>query len=90
MYQRLFIGEKFILTAFPFPAMVTTEKADDFNIEWESSNPDIIAVINGLIIPKQNGSAIITAKLSGTNISDSVNITATKREENQYSRNYRK
>lgn len=78
------IGKKFILTAFPFPCSVDNSSSDDFAIEWTSSDPEKAKVIQGLVIPESVGEVTIIAKLSGTEISDSVTITISEDEEPTY------
>ncbi len=46
----------------------------NYNIEWTSSNPDIVMVDNGIATSVAPGDAVITASLNG--VSDSISIHA--------------
>ena len=81
--QTLETGKQYPLTAYPYPYNITGEdgKADEFDVEWHSSDPDIITVIDGLLIAKKAGSAEITATLIGTDMSDTVTIKVEDQKE---------
>ena len=81
--QTLETGKQYPLTAYPYPYNITGEdgKADEFDVEWHSSDPDIITVIDGLLIAKKAGSAEITATLMGTDMSDTVTIKVEDQKE---------
>lgn len=74
--ETLETGKQYPLTAYPYPYNITGDdgKADEFDVEWHSSDPDIITVIDGLLIAKKAGSVEITATLIGTDMSDTVTI----------------
>lgn len=76
-------GKQYPLTAYPYPFNVVTEsgKADEFDVEWKTSDSSVVAVIDGLLIAKEEGTAEITATLMGTDMSDTVTITVEDPEE---------
>lgn len=53
---------------------ITPEDATD-EIIWESSNPSIVSVDNGMITGITSGKATITARSKDGNVSDSIEIT---------------
>ena len=74
------VGKQYPLVAYPYPFNVinASGKSDQFDVTWSSSNSNILAVIDGLLIAKNTGTAKITATLTGTNISDTVTISVVK------------
>ena len=74
--ETLETGKQYPLTAYPYPYNITGSdgKADEFDVEWSSSNNDVITFIDGLLIAKKAGTAKITATLMGTDMSDTVTI----------------
>ena len=75
--ETLETGKQYPLTAYPYPYNITGSngKADAFDVEWSSSNSDVLTVIDGLLIAKKAGTAKITAKLMGTDLTDTVTVT---------------
>lgn len=73
--ETLYTSYKYALSAVPYPFNVNHDgKSDQYDISWLSSDKSVAAVIDGLVIPKKAGTVTITAKLAGTNISDSCTI----------------
>jgi hypothetical protein len=74
--SALHVGKQYPLTAYPYPFNIigADGKADQFDVQWKSSNNDIAIVIDGLIIAKKAGTVKITATLTGTKMSDTVTI----------------
>lgn len=75
--ETLETGKQYPLSAYPYPFSITGEdgKADEFDVEWSSSDSSVISVIDGLLIAKKPGTVEITATLMGTDMSDTVIIT---------------
>lgn len=74
---ELQIGDMYALEAMPYPYNVTT---DSYNIEYSTSDDSVIACFNSVLIPKAVGSAIITAKISNTDISCQLEITVSEKQ----------
>jgi uncharacterized protein YjdB len=54
---------------------VSPAAASDYTLEFISDKPDVVTAGIGTLIAKSEGSANITAKISGTEISDTIVIT---------------
>ena len=76
------IGTQYPLTALPYPFRIIGDdgKADAFDVVWSTEDSEVLNVIDGLLIAKQQGTVQITAALTGTDICDSVTITVTEPE----------
>ena len=72
----IYVGDMIALSALPFPF----QTGQTYRIEWATSDPNVIECVNGLLTAKTIGSATITATITGTNISDSVEITVSETE----------
>lgn len=64
------IGEQQALTA-----TLTPENADNTNIRWASSNPDIAMVSNGIILGINLGECLIVASSEDNHASDTCHVT---------------
>ena len=79
--STLYFGYKYALAAFPYPYDRNRNgKADQYDVNWISSNESIAKVVDGLVIPKKLGKVTITAKLLRTSITDSVTIEIVERK----------
>ena len=76
------VGKQYPLVAYPYPFVIKdeNEKASQFDVYWETSDSDIITVIDGLLIAKKAGTVEITATLFGTEVSDTVTVTVVEPE----------
>ena len=72
--KSIYKGKQYPLTAFPYPLKTTGSSNSDYDVVWSSSNSNVAAVYDGLVIAKKSGKAVITAKLRGTKIKDSFTI----------------
>ncbi len=81
--ETLAVGKQYPLTAYPYPFRIQDEKgkADEFDVVWTSDDRDVLAVIDGLLIAKKPGTAVITATLRGTALSDTVTVRVEEPEE---------
>ena len=70
--DELELDDIFACEAYPYPYNIHTTR---YNVEYESSNPEIIECIKGVLFAKKIGSATITAKLSNSNLSCSKEIS---------------
>lgn len=61
---------------------IAPDDAANKDVEWYSSNSDIVSVTNGKITAKKAGNAIITIKAKETGISSSCKVTVTAKVEN--------
>lgn len=66
----LFVGGQLQLSAKVFP-----ENTTDKNVIWESSNPQIVSVSNGLLTAKSVGAVDITVKSKNNNITAVCRVT---------------
>ena len=66
--DELIVGKQFSIAACPAPYSVTNK--DEFDVIWESSDPSVCPVIDGLLLPKKTGEVTITATLTGTDMKD--------------------
>lgn len=66
------VEDIFACEAYPYPYDIHTTK---YNVEYESSNPSVIECIKGVLFAKQEGKAVITAKLSNSTLTCSKEIT---------------
>ena len=77
----LYLGYKYALSAIPYPFEIHGDpKADQYDVNWESSDESIAQVIDGLVIPKKLGKVTIKAQLLRTKFYDTVNIEILNRE----------
>ena len=61
---------------------ILPDDAANKDVEWSSSNPDVVSVENGKITAKNVGNAIITLKAIETGITATCNVTVTSKVEN--------
>ena len=62
--STLYFGYKYALAAFPYPYdRNCLGKADQYDVNWVSSDETIAKVVDGSVIPKKLGKVTITAKL---------------------------
>lgn len=61
---------------------IAPDDAANKDVEWYSSNADIVSVANGKITAKKAGNATITIKSTETGISSSCKVTVTAKVEN--------
>lgn len=61
---------------------IAPDDAANKDVEWYSSNSDIVSVANGKITAKKAGNATITIKSTETGISSSCKLTVTAKVEN--------
>lgn len=81
--EALRIGQTFPIGAIPYPINLygdgTNGNIPNYYIEWESSNEEVAKVKYGVIEPLGIGKTIITAKIQGTEITDSLEIEVIKK-----------
>lgn len=82
--SELEVGKKYNLEAHPYPYDVT---ATPFNIEYETNNAEVLECYKGFLIAKAVGTAKITARISNTDITASLEIAV--REVQEIEKNYR-
>lgn len=70
--EEIEVDDIFACEAYPYPYDVYTSQ---YNVEYESSNPDIIKCIKGVLFAITEGKATITAKLSNSSLTCSKEIT---------------
>ncbi|WP_346697911.1 hypothetical protein [Thomasclavelia spiroformis] len=77
--EPLRVGQIYSMGAIPYPIDLygdgTTENIPNYTIDWESSNTEIAIVKYGIITPLKPGETTITAKIHGTSITDSFELT---------------
>lgn len=61
---------------------IAPDDAANKDVEWSSSNADVVSVENGKITAKKSGNATITIKAKETGISSSCKVTVTAKVEN--------
>ena len=61
---------------------IAPDDAANKDVEWSSSNADVVSVTNGKITAKKAGNATITLKAKETGISSSCKVTVTAKVEN--------
>lgn len=69
------VGDMYALEAMPYPYNV---KQDSYNIEYTSSNSEIVECYQGVLIAKSEGNVIITAKISNSTITCEISIEVEK------------
>ena len=69
--RNLYVGDMVALSALPHPFTATNQ----YLIEWTTSDNEIVECVNGLLFAHKSGEVTITAKIFGTEISDSITIT---------------
>ena len=74
---KMNIGDKDILNAI---VKRGKEELTDINIEWSSSDDNIVSVFNGTVIANSLGEATITATISDTNISTTMQVSVVEEE----------
>ena len=74
---KMNIGDKDILNAI---VKRGKEELTDINIEWSSSDDNIVSVLNGTVIANSLGEATITATISDTNISTTMQVLVVEEE----------
>ena len=62
--------------------IIAPDDAANKDVEWSSSNADVVSVTNGKITAKKAGNATITLKAKETGISSSCKVTVTAKVEN--------
>lgn len=75
--STLYTFRKYSVFAMPYPyngEMVGAD-AGQYHILYSSSDESVCACVNGVLIPKQPGEVTITARLSGTQFTDSFVAT---------------
>lgn len=72
------LGELYNLEAFPFPYKINDANFV-YNVEYQSSSPNILECYNGVLIAKSVGNATITAKISGTTITKDLTISVVEK-----------
>ena len=70
--DTLEVGKKYNIEAHPYPYDVSTMS---FNVDYSTSDSNVIECYKGFLIAKKVGKATITAKISNTDISTSLEIT---------------
>lgn len=75
-YKKIKIGEKHEVSAgvYPFNGVTLSEEKNNYFIDYSSSDPEKCECMHGILIPKQKGSVTITAKLRGTEFTDSFTV----------------
>ena len=68
--DKLYVGQKYVLSAVPYPWKVR----EKYSIKFSTNNSSICGCYQGILVAKQVGNAQITATLSGTNISKTITI----------------
>lgn len=75
----LYTFRKYSVAALPYPLsgeMITAQDpALKFHVMYSSSDESICACVDGVLIPKAAGQVTITARLAGSNLSDSFTAT---------------
>lgn len=74
---KMNIGDKDILNAI---VKRGKEELTDINIEWSSSDDNIVSIFNGTVIANSLGEATITATISDTNISTTMQVLVVEEE----------
>lgn len=75
--ESLNVGDMYNIEAMVYPYNVTE---NSYNVEYVSSDPSVIECYYGVLIAKKAGSATITAKASGTEITCTLDITVVEVE----------
>lgn len=75
--ESLNVGDMYNIEAMVYPYNITE---NSYNVEYVSSNPSVIECYYGVLIAKKAGSATITAKASGTEITCTLDITVSEVE----------
>lgn len=74
---RMNIGDKDVVSAIVKRGNTIL---DNVNIEWLSSDNDVVSVSDGVITANSLGDAVITATISDTNISTTVQVSVVEEE----------
>ena len=77
--DSLEVGDLYNIEAFPFPYKINDSNYV-YNVEYSSSAPAVLDCYNGVLIAKTAGTAVITAKISGTSISKELSITVNEKK----------
>ena len=70
------VGDIFACEAYPYPYNIYATK---YNVEYESSEPDTIECIKGVLFAKKPGKSTITAKLSNSELSCTKEINVVEK-----------
>lgn len=77
--EELKVGEVYNLEAFPYPYKINDAEYL-YNVEYSTSNSEVLECYNGVLIPKSAGTAIITAKIANVDISNTISINVVEAE----------
>lgn len=75
--DKLYTFRKYSVVAYPHPYygdMIGSE-ANNFHVMYSSSDESVCSCIDGVLIPKAAGEVTITARLAGTQLTDSFTAT---------------
>lgn len=76
--NSLEIGDMYNIEAMVYPYAI---KSNPYNVEYSTSDPAVIECYYGVLIAKSTGTATITAKVSGTEITNTLEIEVTEAEQ---------
>lgn len=68
--NKLYVGQKYVLSAVPYPWKVSQK----YSIKFNTNDSNICECYQGILVAKQTGNVQITATLSGTNITKTITI----------------
>lgn len=74
----LYTFRKYSVVAYPYPftgSFIGNGAEGSFHIMYSSSDESICACVDGVLIPKAEGTVTITARLAGTQLTDSFTAT---------------
>lgn len=75
--ESLNVGDMYNIEAMVYPYNIT---ANSYNVEYSSSNPKVIECYYGVLVAKGVGSTTITAKVSNTEITTTLEIMVSEAE----------
>ena len=75
--ETLYTFRKYSVVAYPYPFIGSFigENEGKFHIMYSSSDEDVCACVDGVLIPKTPGTVTITARLAGSQLTDSFTAT---------------
>ena len=75
--ETLYTFRKYSVVAYPYPFIGSFigENEGKFHIMYTSSDEDVCACVDGVLIPKTPGTVTITARLAGSQLTDSFTAT---------------